>query len=81
MRDVTLARMGAELVGDHGRVSEIRRLGCEGLDLLDLDQIGVVGHAIDHVNRVRRSAILHLVEHGQEGREPGAAGEKQEPAV
>ena len=63
VRHVPLLRMRAVARGDHGREGEAGYSGRKGFQRSDLDKIGIIGHAIDHVNGVVRRRPLQLLEH------------------
>src|SRR5260370_31842338 len=75
--DVTLTWMRTLFGGDDGGEGEVRDLRSKGFQLVEFDQIGIVGDAIDHVNRLVRAPTFQLLKHRQKRREPRAASKKQ----
>src|SRR6266702_52220 len=75
--DVTFPRMRAVFGGDDGGEGEVWDLRSKGFQLVELDEIGIVGDAIDYVNRLVRAPTFQLLKHRQKRRQSGAAGKKQ----
>ena len=76
--DVALVRIAALLRRHHAGDGDVGHPGGVALELVDLDQVGVVGHAEDQVDRVLTAAVLlDLVEHRQERREARAASQEE----
>ena len=75
--DVALVGVVAVLGGDAAGEGEARDPRGVPFQLVDPDQIGLVGDPEDQVDRVFGPGGLDLVEHRQERRQTGAAGQEQ----
>src|SRR4051812_8290751 len=80
-RDIALARVGTGLGRHTGGEAEARDARGVLLQSVDAHEVGVVGHAVDHADRLPTGPRLgDFAEHGQERRETGAAGEEEQRA-
>ena len=76
--DEALVRVAALLRRHHAGEREVRQPRGVALELVDLDQVRVVGDTEDQVDRVLATAVLlDLVQHRQERRKARAAGQEQ----
>ena len=75
--DVTFPRMRAVFGGDDGGEGEVWNLRSNGFQLIELDEVGIVGDTIDHVDRLVRAPSFQFLKHRQKWRQSGAASKKQ----
>ena len=75
--DVSALGMRAARVGHDGRVGEGRDGGDVGVERVGQHQVRIVRHAIHQVHGIRGPGLREAAEHGQEWRQPGAAGQHQ----
>ncbi len=77
MRHIALQRMAARRIGDDRRESEAGDGHRESLELVHRHEVGVVRHAVDHMDGLGGARRLQHLQHRQERGEPGATGQEQ----
>src|SRR5690554_1612068 len=75
--DIAFLRPAALFRGDAGAEAEVVDGRGKGFQLVHLDQIGVVGDAVDQMDRVLAAILLNLLQHRQEGCQTGTASQHQ----
>ncbi|MNN10448.1 hypothetical protein D3C81_1233700 [compost metagenome] len=76
--DIALERMLALGVGYAGAKAEIRDARSKGLQAVQLDQVEVVGDAVDQVQRMLAALFGDFLQHRGERRQPGTTGQQQQ---